>query len=300
MQMVQIDGPVWSRPESAALDIFPEPGPRSPTVCFLGSSVERAEAGQLMQFQLSDGPGRLSRALPLFLAEQAYFGTQAEVQSWIPWLAEEGHQSFVLVGERWSDETAIDYANRFMPECDFIIVCHLRASAEPWKVDARLVRTADRARLAQTEVTFPSEDPAASFEQLADRLLKLLAAHAGLLVHPMPRRYWMPPAAHFASYLVRLEQLLAVRCAGMEQTNEDFLNGEREIIAGNLQLCVDCPDNVVTRLVLAQTVAAMNKVRPDVVQEFQERLALLERRHPMSDEVAQTIQHIYTEAGLRL
>lgn len=300
MQMVRIDGPVWSRPESAALDVFPETSPRAPTVCFLGSSAETVDAGQAMRVQVSDGPGKLSRALPLFLAEQAYFGTRAAVQTWIPWLAEEGHQSFVLAGDRWSDETAVDYVNRFMPECDFIVVCHLRASVEPWKVDARLVRSSDGARLAQTEVTFPSEDPAEAFDQLSERLLKLLAAHAGVVIHPMPVRYWMPPAVHFISYLVRLEQLLAVRCAGMEPTNENFLNGERAIIAGNLELCVNCPDNVVTRLLLAQTLAAMSKVRLDVVQEFRERLALLERQNPMSDEVAQTVRHIYTEAGLRL
>ena len=57
----------------------------------------------------------------------------------------------------------------------------------------------------------------------------------------------MPDVVYLANYLLRLEQLLAVRCAGMDGVSPAFLNGEREIIDGNLQLCLWCPDNVVKK-----------------------------------------------------
>ena len=71
-----------------------------------------------------------------------------------------------------------------------------------------------------------------------------------------------------------------------------FLSGERDIINGNLQLCLACPDNVVTRLLLAQTVVAMKKVRPAVVAEFQERISLLEEHHPLGDAAGTVVQRI--------
>src|SRR5205823_4962720 len=60
--------------------------------------------------------------------------------------------------------------------------------------------------------------------------------------------YLMPDTAYLSDYLLRLEQLLAVRCAGMEGVSGRFLHGEREIIDGNLQLCLTFPSNIATRI----------------------------------------------------
>ncbi|MBV8384950.1 MAG: hypothetical protein JOZ63_20355 [Planctomycetaceae bacterium] len=112
----------------------------------------------------------------------------------------------------------------------------------------------------------------------------------------LPVPYEVPAGVNFPTYLLRLEQLLAVRCAGMEGVQPTFLSGEREIIDGNLQLCVAYPESVGIRVLLAQTLLAMQKVRPDVVVEFKEKIMLLQQRCPLKEPSHGVIQRMLSEA----
>jgi hypothetical protein len=73
---------------------------------------------------------------------------------------------------------------------------------------------------------------------------------------------------------VRLEQLLATRCAGLEAGKPGSLSGEREMIDGMLGLCLRFPSNVVVRLILAQILLAMKSLRPNVVESFKNKIDL--------------------------
>jgi len=96
-------------------------------------------------------------------------------------------------------------------------------------------------------------------------------------------------------YMLRLEQLLAIRCAAMDGVPAGFLSGEREIIAGNIQQCAACPDSVPARILMAQTVSTMNRVRPDIIPEFNEKLDLLQKEHPLAQPADGIVQRILKE-----
>ncbi|MFP3700457.1 hypothetical protein SB758_33835, partial [Burkholderia sp. SIMBA_013] len=64
----------------------------------------------------------------------------------------------------------------------------------------------------------------------------------------------------------------------------------REIIDGNLRQCLDFPRSVNARLLLAQTVRAMKKVRPDVAGEFEEKIARLQREQPLEAPAQAVVQ----------
>jgi hypothetical protein len=68
----------------------------------------------------------------------------------------------------------------------------------------------------------------------------------------------------------------------MDGVRPNFLSGEREIIDGNLQLCLACPEYVATRLLLVQTLLAIKKIRPDILPEFKDKLALLQNEKPFT------------------
>jgi hypothetical protein len=57
------------------------------------------------------------------------------------------------------------------------------------------------------------------------------------------------------------------------------LHGEREIIDGNLQLCLAYPHNATVRVLLLQTLDYMKKVRPEVVEEFRGKVEKLQREY---------------------
>jgi hypothetical protein len=105
-----------------------------------------------------------------------------------------------------------------------------------------------------------------------------------------------PTGVSFPAYLARLEQLLAVRCAGMNDGGPSaLLSGEREIINGNLQLCVACPDNLGVGVLLGKTMLAMKKLRPDLAGGIKEKITLLQQTRPLPEPVQAAVKAIFDE-----
>lgn len=98
-----------------------------------------------------------------------------------------------------------------------------------------------------------------------------------------PSLYGVPSGPDFISYLVRLEQLLAVRCSALENVPVNFLSGERDILDGSLHLCLAHPKCVSLRILLLQTCLSMKRIRPDIAQEYLGKLEMLQREHPLRD-----------------
>ena len=294
MVMLTIEGPVWLKPSSPAAKLFSPAAQDGPLISFLGSSATMASPAKEIEQQMSDAPGRMSRALPLFLAEQVRFACHANVQTLIPWIAE-GTGGFVLCGVAWSNDDALEYVRRSEAKSDYIVVTHLNTQSNLWSLDVRVLRTGDGECVGNLEVSFASSNPAERVSELSQRLVTLLGKQANTKMLVLSTLYQLPDAAHMDNYLLRLEQLLAVRCAGMDGVSPGFLHGEREIIDGNLQLCLACPDNIGTRILLAQTLLTMNKVRPEVAQEFSDKVALLQKEHPLKEPVQSVVDEMLTE-----
>lgn len=294
MAMLTIEGPVWLKPSSPAAELFPAKPSDGLNICFLGSSAEVASNSKRIQHQLSDAAGRMSRALPLFLAEQIDFNSNAQVQTLIPWIAEEVG-GFVLCGVAWNDQDAANYARQGQRKSDYVVVVHLKTQAEPWNIELRLVRTIDGKFLGNLNTSFVAAKPEEAIPALAKNLLALLVEQAEVESKASAPIYQIPAGQNFPNYLLRLEQLLAVRCSAMDGVRANFLSGEHEIIDGNLQLCLVCPDNVGARLLLIQTLLAMKKVRPDILPEFKDKLNLLQKEKPLTQSADGIVQRILNE-----
>lgn len=292
--LLAIEGPIWLKPSSPVAELFPKKSTNTPTVCFLGCSAEAAPDSKRIQLQLANAPGRMSRALPLFLAEQVGLGSQARVQTLVPWILGEA-PGFVLGGVPWKDHEAANYAQQSQAKGDYVVISHLRPNAEPWIAELRLVRTLDAQCLGTLSTSFPSAKPEDGIPGLAQQLKVLLHKQAGIEQATVPSLYQVPDAPHLGYYLLRLEQLLTVRCAGMDGVPVGFLHGEREIMDGNLQLCLAFPQNVVTRILLAQTSLAMKRMRPDILPEFREKIELLQREKPLPEPVHGVVQRMLNE-----
>lgn len=288
-------GPVWLNYDSPAGGLFPAKAADSPVVSFLGSTAEVSHVPDHVEQQLADPPGRMSRALPLFLAEQIEFRTSACAQTLMPWVTEPAG-GFVLGGKAWEDADAVEMAQGCELKSDYLVVTHLDTRTDDWTVNLRLLRTKDSQCIGQLSETFAIVDPTRGVRCLADRLLELLASQTNLAIHPAPANYTLSETGHFPSYLLRLEQLLAVRCSSMDNVDARFLSGERDIIDGNIHQCLDAPTSVNTRLLFAQTLRAMKRVRPDILPEYAERIALLQKEHVLPEPAQEVVQGILDEA----
>jgi Tetratricopeptide repeat. len=292
--MLTGEGTVWLKRLSPAAELFPAKSSDALVIAFLGSSAEMATNSKRIEQQLANTQGRLSRSIPLFLAEQVEFNSSARTQSLVPWITEPSG-GFVLSGGAWKDEDAANYSLQGQIKCDYIITCHLKTQAEPWILELRLVRSIDGKCLGNLCGSFPSAEPQQAIPGIARQLLTLLAQQAEVEIQAPPPSYQVPAGANFPYYLLRLEQLLAVRCGGIDGVQAGFLNGEREIIDGNIQQCLACPDNVGTRILLAETLKAMKNVRPDILPEFKDKIESLQKEKPLAEPAHSVVQRIIND-----
>jgi Flp pilus assembly protein TadD len=276
MTLLTIEGPVWAGPTSPASKIFPD-RPTGPIIYLLGASAEGANNATEPTRQLSDGPGRAGRSIPLYFAEQLCIRSDARVQTLVPWIANGG--GFILSGQPWGDQKAAEYARKGASECDWVITFHLRCGEAPWTLDVRLIRASNGACAESTTAKFNPND-SSDLIALSARLLLWIAQHAGATVKDSFEPYSTPAPAHFANYLLRLEQLLTLRCAAMDGA-KNFIHGVREIIQGEIDLCLREPESVNARIILAQSLFYLRKIEPPILLEVAARVRLLQREKPL-------------------
>lgn len=294
LAMLHGDGPVWLPADSAAAELFPTaPGERV-HLAFLGSSGETGMQGETIQAGLADGPGRLARALPLFLAEHVYFGARAQVRPLVPWVRGDT-SAFVFCAVPWSAEEAARHARGVEPPADYVVVTHLLATAEPWRVELRLIRAIDGEVCGTATVDFPVARPEAAVRRLAEDLLQLLHRETGIELSDPPANYQVPAGPGFGFYLLGLEQLLAVRCHAADPASVGDLHGERGILDGQLHFCLAEPGHLVPRLVLAQTLKRMAGIRPTVVAEYREKVAWLQQDRPLPAPAQGVLHRLFAE-----
>jgi tetratricopeptide (TPR) repeat protein len=297
--MLLIDGPVWLKPSSPANSLFSCGAAREIFVSFLGGSVTAPRESDQIQLQLTDTAGRLSRAVPLFLAEQVHFHTEISVQTMIPWIKRD-RGAFMVNGKIWTDADAAKYSKMAGPKSRFVVLMHLVAPSESstalWQLQLRLIRTIDAECVATLEESFSLADPEEGLSVLARRTVAMLVQLTEISINEPSALYQVPRGKQCPYYLLRIEQLLATRCAGMEGQSPGFLNGERQILDGMIGLCLSCPSNAVSRIILAETMLAMKRVRPDVTAEFSEKVQHLQKQHPLSDSVGAVVEWILDEA----
>ena len=287
--VLALEGAVWARAGSPFEPLLPEKAADAVRVAVIGAAAVLPPEAQRAGPQLSDGPGRLSRAAPLALAERLHLATDAAATTLVPWAV--GH-GFALSGSPIEDSDLGGLAGGDVP---FVAAVTVDAAREPWALRLRLVRTADGARLAEAEAAMEPSSPGPAVAQLADALVQLVARHAGVRAAPPPPWYRVPDGADGSDFLLRLEQQLAVLCAQTEGLGGG-ISGEREIVDGTLRLCLSRPADVLPRMMLAQTLRLLGRVRPEVPPEFEEKALLLLREHPLAGETGRLADAALAEA----
>lgn len=294
--LITIDGPLWLRLSSPSATLAPVKSPDAVVVACLGSSFTYpAKASDTPRLKLADSPGRMSRALPLYLSEQLHLRTDAIGRVLQPWL-QAGSGGFAVSGAAWSDEQACQQARGGEKPADYVAVLHIDGSSTPATATLRLLRTIDGRLLGTSAHTVTTDHCRAGFEALADDLLRLVREHAQVHPTPPPAFYDATDKQFFGAYQFRLEQALAVSIASTEGLTGGFLSGERDILDGQLQLCLDQPESVSIRLLFAHTLRGMKKVRPDILPEFRVRADLLQQEKPLSEPAQSVVARILAEA----
>lgn len=284
-----IEGPVWSPGNAPSRLLFALPAPRRAKVVFLGSSITGQQPQQFFAGQLPDAPGRLSRALPLFLGESTFLHLGLDTDTIIPWVERGG---FAVIPAPWGEQEAVEYARK--TNSDAAISVHIHCVEQAAEVTLRIIRAqpllAEPVVFAEFTVPFSFEQAGTGalgiWSQLANRLVQLFGNTPAAVE---PSRYTLPANSGLGTYLLRLEQLLAVRCAGSEDEAMNSLSGLREIVRGELDLALSTPHSLPARLILHETLLRLRDIKPHIAAEFRHPAELLQQRYPLPDSQANAI-----------
>jgi Flp pilus assembly protein TadD len=285
------EGPVWLKSSSPAAELFPAKIPDGLVIAFLGSSADFDDMAGV-DHVLRDSVGHFSRVLPLFLAEQVEFHSQAQVLTFLPWSKSETG-AFVLYSAARRDETMVNDLGEHPIKSDYLVSTFLKTRTEPWSVELRLIRVIDAKCLDTLEATFVSTKPEEAIPGLASRLFALLADRAEVELRTAPDLYQVPMGTQFSRYLYRLQELHLLQWFCLGDLSPDLFAGERTILDQSLQLCLSNPQNVCVRILFSQALLATKRIRPHVIAEYQDKVARLQQELPLSEPAQSVMQRIF-------
>ena len=210
-------GPLWTHDDSPFASVLPAKSETARKILVFGNTVLAANRASEPMVQPSDTPGRLSRVIPLTLAERVYLQSDAIGSSMILWAQGQG---FAVFGAAYPDLEMREIAKKCDPSPDFIVGVIVDATQPELKLLLRLLSVTDGVCVAEAQRNADATNPGPAVEMLAQELQQLLVKYADVHLTLPPRWYQVPAGSEFSDYLLRLEQQLVVMCAHLH-----FLEG---------------------------------------------------------------------------
>lgn len=290
--MVSIEGPIWMRDGSPFGSLLAPKADSALRIAVFGSTVLRAESETHPGIQLSDSLGRLSRAIPLVMTEYVHLGTNALVAALIPWAQDQG---FAVFGRPYEDDALCGLAKKCDPPISFIVGVTIDARDKAWFSNLRLLRVSDAKLIFEIDVAIDPKNIGPDVGRLLDSFLSKLLELTNVSQSEWPGWYCLPDAITNSDYMLRIEQLLATSCRNSDFLRGGDLTGERDMLDGSLQLCVQQPQNLTARMLFWQLLRLMKKVRPDILPEYEDKVNLLQKNFPVSGDIGRFMDEIRDE-----
>lgn len=253
-------------------------GARKVTFLMLGkalSGVEQAEE------QREDDIGRLSRAIPLYLAESVHEWTPAHAQSLVAVVMGGGPVVFGAQDAAGERETAAQLAGH----TDMLVQGSIASADGVWTIDMGIWDTA-RLELIGREVV--SADQAGFEAALLELEGKVLARLGGARTLPHDRIYTRPTLEQMQPYLNALAQSLMLGLVANGMVPKNAMWGERNMLEWPLRMALHWPGHEVPKAMYLSGISHAARYHSDVLGEFEERsFALLREmgrtRSPLAD-----------------
>jgi hypothetical protein len=237
-----------------------------------GSGEAGDDSGGKVVSQPTNELGRLSRALPMFLAEEIHLRSNARTAFLLPWMKQGG---FILSARPWTQA--------FLPPDhtppDLIVFLHVDARVAPWLLNVRIENMQRNATPVVFERAFglatAGEDVLGLLNDLLTRLTILLA----LKRETTDEALATPPPGLLPGYLAAIEQALAVGLAARQAEGASFLYQERSIFDHLFDVTLHGPKLLRPRMLLVNALENQARRRKDIAAEYLDKLALLQQQH---------------------
>ena len=292
--LMTLEQPVWAHGVLGFDSVLPPKAADAPRIHFFcGSGELQEQSGDKIIAQPTNDLGRLTRALPMFLAEEVHLRTHARTAFLLPWIKQGG---FILSAKPWT--------RGFLPPDDappdLFVYLHVDARTAPW----RIVVTLEDGQSAPTVFNHDLNLASAGHDVLTllYALMPHLNARFALRREESNAALGTPPAELLPGYLTGLEQALVIALAARHPANEGFLHQERSIFDHLFDVALQGAELLRPRMLLVNALENETRRRPDIAREYFPKLSLLQQRHGLvpgagSELVAKGVQQVVDKAS---
>jgi tetratricopeptide (TPR) repeat protein len=284
--MVPYDRPVWMYGLRDPSWLFTNKDPAAKKVVFLSFTYQMSADAQAQQ-QRENAAGRLSRVLPMYLAESMHVWSDLQGVVMIP-VARGGGP--VLFGADNNDEQTV---RSFESAGDFIVHGSLGEREGRWHAVCRIWSVAGADWIAREELS-------ASMQELGAEVLKLeqriLAALGNTRATPVEAWYERPAEKLVDPYLMGLGQSLTLSLIANQLMPKEGLWGERNLIEWWLRMALGAPTAHVPRLAYLAAIANAAEYGSPLLEEFAVRTRELMKDNARIDSPAAKLAPVMWKA----
>lgn len=223
-----------------------------------------SDGAQQAEEQREDDVGRLSRAIPLYLAESAYEWTTLHAQSLVTAVMGGGPVVFGAQDDSGERETA----TRLAELAELVVQGSITVEGDRWTITVSLRDTAKGDLVATETKSSHMQGLEAAVLDLESRLLVHLG---GALARPHDRIYVRPTLEQMPPYLNALAQSLMLGLVANEVMPKDSMWGERNMLEWPLRMALHWPDYAVPKAMYLSGISHAVRYRSTVLGEFEER-----------------------------
>lgn len=257
---VPFDVPIWRYGLRDPQWLFGRKDPAARKVVFLTLGVRTS--GDKAQSQQENAVGRLSRALPMYLAESLHIWSEHESVVMIPVVRGGGP---VLFGAPEDDSVTV---KSFEGAGDFIVLGSIEEREQGWRVIFRVWSVAAADWIARETFEASQAELGREVLQLEQRMLAALGATRST---PLDACYERPPEALVDPYLSGLGQSLLLSLVANQLVPKETLWGERNMIEWWMRLALSWPQGHIARMAYFAAISNAGAYGSSVLEEFKGR-----------------------------
>lgn len=260
IEVLAFDLPIWTYGlQTPTWLIADKPQETERVVCFAFS--RHVDADEHGGTQKEDEGGRMTRALPLYLAESVLCWTTLSSRTLIPVVKGGGPAVFGAGGDE-------GLCRKLADQGTYLVTGELDDRGGRWKFVMRLWRTADGALLAEEREESKGQDAIPAVLALEQALLRHLNRPSA---QPWLSYYSRPSAEAMHPYLVELGQSLMLSLLANEVVALSGMWGERSMLEWPLTMALHWADAQVPAIMFVSGLSKAKAYGTALLPEFRER-----------------------------
>lgn len=266
-----LDRPIWMYGLGDAKWLEVHKSESSSKIVFLALNAQTDNSGEGVQTQKEDDIGRLSRAVPLFLAEPLYFGTSLSPQVLIFAFPKKGP---ILMGGKFD----WDYLESLqINDAALFVTGEVSYSEKGYGIALHVWDPTSKKEIASLEQKGTKEELGEKIAGLSASLDQKLSEILEWKRIREPSLYSKPPIDQIPVYIEGLAQSLTLTLVSNDYGSSGELWGERNIYGSALALSVSNPKWVAPKFLFASNMLKGDSFKSKVTAEFKKQLVALLR-----------------------